>query len=88
MPSRSVSTEPLRFAAMSAVAAVLALAFAVLCIAPAWSAPAPWHWWRSKIDGRRVCAQTSPGSGWAQDSGPFDGPGCQPKPRVFVLPMR
>ena len=52
------------------------------------AAPAPWYYWRSTIDNARVCAQTSPGSGWVQDSGPFDGPGCQPRPRVFILPSR
>ncbi len=59
-----------------------------LSVGGAWAAPAPWHWWRSKIDGQRVCAQTSPGPGWTEDGGPFDGPGCQPRPRVFVLPVR
>lgn len=52
------------------------------------AAPAPWYYWRSKVDGARVCAQTSPGPGWEQDGGPFDGPGCQPRPRVFILPQR
>ena len=52
------------------------------------AAPAPWYWWRSKIDGARTCAQVSPGEGWERDSGPFDGPGCQPRKRVYVIPMR
>ena len=52
------------------------------------AAPAPWDWWRSKIDGARTCAQVSPGEGWERDSGPFDGPGCQPRKRVYVIPMR
>ncbi len=69
-------------------AAVAGLVFLGLWAGNAVSAPAPWHWWRSKIDGQRVCAQTSPGPGWEEDGGPFDGPGCQPRPRVFVLPMR
>jgi len=60
----------------------LALAGAAL------AAPAPWYWWRSKIDGHRLCAQVSPGAGWERDSGPFEGPLCQPRRRVFVLPAR
>lgn len=52
------------------------------------AAPAPWYWWKSKIDGVRICAQNSPGSGWERDSTPYAGPGCAPKPRVFVIPMR
>ncbi len=69
--------------------AALVAAFVMVAAAPgARSEPAPWHWWRSRIDGQRVCAQTSPGPGWQEDGGPYDGPGCQPRPRVFVLPMR
>jgi len=52
------------------------------------AAPAPWYYWRSKVDGKRVCAQVTPGPGWERDSAPFDGPGCQAKPRVFVIPAR
>ena len=58
-----------------------------LAAAGAWAAPAPWYWWRSKVDGVRVCAQVSLGPGWARDSDPYQGPGCAPKPRVFVIPM-
>jgi hypothetical protein len=50
--------------------------------------PAPWYYWRSKVDGRRVCAQVSPGPGWTRDSGPYEGAMCQPRRRVFVLPAR
>lgn len=52
------------------------------------AAPAPWYYWRSQVDGRRMCAQTSPGTGWTRDSDALDGPGCQPRPRVIVVPMR
>jgi len=31
------------------------------------AAPAPWYWWISKVDGARVCMQTSPGEGWYRD---------------------
>lgn len=50
--------------------------------------PAPWYYWRSLVDGQRVCAQTSPGLGWERDSAPFDGPGCHPRRKVLVVPLR
>ena len=37
---------------------------------------------------QRVCAQVSPGPGWERDGGPYEGPMCQPRRRVFVIPMR
>ena len=46
-------------------AALLVLAAWLLWLAlPLHAAPAPWYYWRSKVDGARVCAQTSPGPGW------------------------
>ena len=52
------------------------------------AAPAPWYYWRSLVDGQRVCAQTSPGPGWERDSAAYEGPGCQPRRRVLIVPMR
>ena len=52
------------------------------------AAPAPWYYWRSLVDGQRVCAQTSPGPGWEQDSAAYEGPGCQPRRQVLVVPVR
>lgn len=69
--------------AARAVALLLGLA-AVVALA----GPAPWYYWRSKVDGTRVCAQTSPGPGWEQDSPPYEGPGCQPRRKVIVVPVR
>ncbi|MBY0453645.1 MAG: hypothetical protein K2Q11_02015 [Burkholderiaceae bacterium] len=54
---------------------------ALVCSA-ALAAPAPWYFWRSKIDGARVCAQTSPGTGWQAESVAFDGPSCQSRRRA------
>ena len=68
--------------------AFLAACCALLLAQLAWAAPAPWYWWRSKVDGARLCAQISPGTGWERDGGPYQGSGCAPKPRVFVIPMR
>ena len=66
------------------------LLFALVLLAPlmAQAAPAPWYYWRSLVDGQRVCAQTSPGPGWEQDSAAYEGPGCQPRRKVLVVPMR
>ena len=52
------------------------------------AAPGPWYYWRSLVDGQRVCAQTSPGPGWERDSAAYEGPGCQPRRRVLIVPMR
>ncbi len=52
------------------------------------AAPAPWYYWRSRIDGRLVCMQTSPGPGWERQEPPFEGPGCQPRRKVLVIPVR
>ena len=70
---------------------VAVTAFALVCWSLAFAvsaAPAPWYHWRSKVDGVRVCAQVSPGPGWEQDSAAFAGPGCQPRRKVLVVPMR
>ena len=67
---------------------VLTLVAAALFALPALAAPAPWFYWRSKVDGVRICAQTSPGIGWEEDGGPYEGPQCSTKPRVFLIPVR
>jgi hypothetical protein len=61
---------------------------ALLAAQLAGAAPAPWYWWQSKVDGTRICAQVSPGPGWERASAAYAGPGCAPKPRVFVVPVR
>ena len=65
----------------------LAIALAMLA-PPTLAAPAPWYYWRSKVDGVRLCAQTSPGHGWERDSAAYEGPGCQARRKVLVVPMR
>ncbi|MDA8456626.1 hypothetical protein M4R22_17845 [Acidovorax sp. GBBC 3334] len=77
-----------RAAARGRLCAVLLAGVAALLALETWAAPAPWHYWRSKVDGRRVCAQTSPGPGWERDSPPYDGPNCTAPRKVFVIPMR
>ena len=52
------------------------------------AAPAPWYYWRSLVDGSLVCAQTAPGHGWERGSAAFEGPGCQHRRRLIVVPLR
>lgn len=40
------------------------------------AAPAPWFLWESQLNGRRVCAQASPGPGWTRLTGPFRDARC------------
>ena len=69
------SLHPWRPWRACAAAVLGALALAVFL--PAAAAPAPWYWWVSKLDGQRVCAQTTPGQGWERGDGPFTQAGCQ-----------
>jgi hypothetical protein len=41
------------------------------------AAPAPWYQWRSKADGRLVCAQTPLGPGWERFGGPYRDAHCE-----------
>ena len=47
------------------------------------AAPAPWHVWRSRIDGREVCAQTTLGPGWEWARGPFRDSRCLTRARRY-----
>ena len=50
----------------------------MLCVAAlAKAEPAPGYQWQSKLDGKTVCAQASPGAGWRQGNGPYKDPHCQ-----------
>jgi len=52
----------------------------LLCLLPGTSsiaAPAAWHWWQSKLDGRLFCAQASPGPGWNKLSRPYLDVNCK-----------
>ena len=42
----------------------------------AFAAPASWYQWKSKLDNKRYCTQTSPGAGWEQDSDPYKDAHC------------
>ncbi len=58
---------------------LIALACAVLLAwcAPLAAEPAPWYTWRSKVDGKRVCAQTALGAGWEKVAGPYKDSHCE-----------
>ena len=45
--------------------------FLALCCNASFADTAPWYQWRSKLDGKLFCAQTSPGAGWEKGSGPY-----------------
>jgi hypothetical protein len=54
----------------------IAILIAGVCTALA-AAPAPWFKWRSKLDGKQFCAQTSLGHGWEKASGPYQDSHCE-----------
>ena len=39
--------------------------------------PAAWYLWASQLDGRLICQQVSPGSGWKVQRGPYRDARCQ-----------
>lgn len=59
---------------------------ACLLVGLAQAGHAPWFVWRSKLDGKEVCAQASPGAGWVQQGGPFLDADCRKLP-PRLLPM-
>lgn len=87
-PLDSHLAHPASHRRRSSVAWLVLTAWLLWLALPLHAAPAPWYYWRSKVDGARVCAQTSPGPGWERDSPPYEGPGCQPRTKVIVVPMR
>lgn len=80
---RPLSAAPSRRALL-----LVGLAAGWLAAAPLAAKPAPWYWWRSTLDGKRICAQVSPGAAWERDSDPYEGPGCAPRRKVIIVPMR
>lgn len=49
---------------------------ALLACGAAFAAPAPWYLWKSTVDSKTFCSQTSPGDGWVRLQGPFDNGRC------------
>ncbi len=53
------------------------------------AAPAPWYWWRSKVDGARACAQVSAGRGLDARRAPSTQcPGGASRASGFVIHLR
>jgi len=58
---------------MKRLLAVLLLGACAAALArPAW-----WYWYRSRVDGQRVCAQTPLGPGWERVAGPYRDAHCE-----------
>jgi len=55
---------------------LLFLALFILMVANVYGKPAPWYQWESKVDGKRVCKQTTPGPDWKVVAGPFPDARC------------
>lgn len=53
------------------------LATLSLFAAAAAAESAPWHLWKSRLDGKTFCAQTSPGEGWEKNEGAFSNARCR-----------
>jgi hypothetical protein len=56
---------------------LLLAAGAALTAGAAWSRPAWWYLYQSRIDGQRSCSQTPLGKGWVQVAGPFKDAHCE-----------
>lgn len=55
----------------------IAAGILLLALTSSFAQPAPWYNWKSKLNGRIFCAQTSPGEGWVKDSGPYKDARCE-----------
>ena len=54
--------------------ATLILLFACLSV---FAKPAPWYKWESKLTGKVICKQVSPGDGWNEVGGPYKDSRCK-----------
>lgn len=69
---QAILGQMMRTSTRLSLAALLACACASLA-----AAPAPWFTWRSKLDGKQVCAQTPLGPGWEKAGGPYKDSHCE-----------
>ena len=49
----------------------------LLCCPALQAEPAFWFQWQSKVTGKMLCKQLSPGEGWQQHAGPFYDAQCR-----------
>jgi hypothetical protein len=61
------------------------LAGIALCLVAgsALARPAPWYWWASRSTDDRVCAQSSPGTGWVRENTAFRDSRCSRRVTPF-----
>lgn len=72
MLALNMMTLPMKTLSTIGLGVLLACACAALA-----AEPAPWYKWRSKIDGKQFCSQTSLGPGWERASGPYRDSHCE-----------
>ena len=62
-----------------------ALSGVLLCLVAgsALARPAPWYWWASRTGDDRVCAQSSPGTGWLREATAFRDSHCSQRVQPF-----
>lgn len=58
---------------------LLFLTLSVVSVLPetAQAKPAPWYLWQSRLDGKFLCLQTTPGDGWVRVGGPYGSAQCR-----------
>jgi hypothetical protein len=56
---------------------ILLLLASVFCSTALLAEPAYWFRWESKLNGKMICKQLSPGEGWQQHAGPFYDAQCR-----------
>ena len=56
---------------------LIAAGLALACCTAVVANPAPWYRWRSKVDGKVVCAQVMSPQGWQKDSPPYEDSRCE-----------
>jgi len=62
----------------------LLLGVSLVALAPqGFAKPAPWYWWASNSTDHRVCAQSSPGTGWFRESTAFRDSACSIRVKPF-----
>ena len=55
---------------------LLLLAILAWPAAASWAGQAAWYRWESRLEGRVICAQSSPGEGWKRIAGPYGDAAC------------
>ena len=56
---------------------LLLLTMIFVAAQPSFAEPAYWFKWQSKLNGKMICKQVSPGERWQQHAGPFYDAQCR-----------